>query len=717
MTIQSATNHTLAAVNALSADRLSVRLTDDWLAFESTEALLKHSETLSRQSPFELAWQLHPNALQAVQLGLDVRASNVHLLVLGEPGSFRTSLMQQALRQWQSQQKDRLPQEMVAVDGFSRTQQVRLIPLPAGSSETLSQTVERNLRRVQHEITLALNNKVEHKHVQAVIETFETQFSGMVKTLETPALPESLSAHFIAAIQDFKQLFVDWQPSGQAEGDPVLESLLSDAGLGRYRVNCLVSHAINSVQPVVLLEDEPGLNTLFGGVESASEQGAPLFSRLRAGSLLRANGGVLMLHLRDLLADEQQGTQLIEKLYRVCRNGYLSLEDFNGSQLLINPIKIPLDVKLVLIASREDYYAMLDEQADLFRYFPIKVEFSENVKNSKENYQLLAGYIATQAKSMGDKGFTRAAVHQLIRVLHRLQEDQTRLSTRLNTLNQVMLESLTMANTADEVDASHVNATIARRDMRHRYIEGHVRDSIVDQELMINVDGEQIGQINGLTHVDLAEASFGSPIRISANCYPGLKGVVTIDREVTMSGPTHDKGVLIMQSWLQQHFANYAPLNFTASLVFEQEYEGVDGDSASCAELFALMSALTQLPINQAIAVTGGMNQQGEVLPVGGLNEKIEGYFRVCQAIGLNGKQGVLIPTKNTRHLMLNDEVIAAVEAGEFHIATMSRVEEGLMYLTDAFMEDINHHAAARLQWFKTMIENNKPGAKQKGDY
>lgn len=184
-----------------------------------------------------------------------------------------------------------------------------------------------------------------------------------------------------------------------------------------------------------------------------------------------------------------------------------------------------------------------------------------------------------------------------------------------------------------------------------------------------------------------------------------------------MSGPTHDKGVLIMQSWLQQHFANYAPLNFTASLVFEQEYEGVDGDSASCAELFALMSALTQLPINQAIAVTGGMNQQGEVLPVGGLNEKIEGYFRVCQAIGLNGKQGVLIPTKNMRHLMLSDEVIIAVEAGDFHITTMSRVEEGLMYLTDTFMEDINHHAAARLQWFKTMIENNKPNAKQKGDY
>ncbi len=710
MTVKSSSNNTLAAVNALPSDRLSVNVADDWLVFETTEELLKQSTTLSEQRPHQIAWQLHPTAWQAAQLGFEISAPNSHLLVLGEPGTCRTHLMHEVAQQWQIKTPLTSPLDWIAIDAFSSTHGAQVVSLPAGSAKAVCRSVERGLRQVQHQIVQALNTKVEKKHLQDIQTTFETTFASIATDLAV----ESLTDYFAGIQEDFKQLLEDWQSSGQAEGDPLLESLLSDTGLGRYRCQLLASHEANVNQKVVVLENAPSLSGLFGGVDSGD---GPLFSRLRAGNLLRADGGVLIIHLRDLLADEQHGSQIIEKLYRFCRNGYLTLEDHSGSQLIATPMTIPVNVKLVLIASRDDYYAMLDEQADLFRFFPIKVEFVENVKVSKAHYQLLAGYIALQARQIGNSAYSKAAVQQLLRVLHRLEEDQTRLSTQLITLNQVMLESLAMAKGAACVEASHVQAAVARRDQRHSYIEGHVRDSIVDQELMINVDGEMVGQINGLTHVDLAEASFGSPIRISANCYPGLKGVVTIDREVTMSGPTHDKGVLIMQSWLQQHFANYAPLNFTASLVFEQEYEGVDGDSASCAELFALISALTQLPINQAIAVTGGMNQQGEVLPVGGLNEKIEGYFKVCQAIGLNGKQGVLIPTKNTRHLMLNDEVIAAVEAGEFHIATMSRVEEGLMYLTDTFMEDINHHAAARLQWFKAMIENNKPSAKKKGDH
>lgn len=707
--------NTLAAVNALSKDCLSAVVSDDWLSFETTDDLLKASSTLAEQNPHQIAWQLHPNAWQAAQLGLEIKTANSHLLVLGEAGACRTSLMQEVVRNWQVDAAN-ATQDWVAIDGFSIVQGAEVISLPAGAAGPFCQSVERALRQVQNKVVQTLNAKVELAQLQAVQASFEKAVADLTEEVAELLAFEPVAAYFAAMQAHFKQLLADWQPSGQAEGDPLLESLLSDTGLGRYRVQILVSHPNNLKQPAVVLDDEPSLSSLFGGIDSAGD-GVPLFSRLRAGSLLRANGGVLILHLRDLLADEQQGPQLVEKLYRFCRNGTLSFEDHSGSQLLVKPINVPLNVKLVLIASRDDYYAMLDEQADLFRYFPIKVEFVENVKASKAHYQLLAGYIAAHAQSLSNAAFSKAAVQQLLRVLHRLEEDQSRLSTQLTILNQVMVESLTIAGDAETVDAKHVQAAVARRDQRHSYIEGHVRDSIVDQELMINVDGEFVGQINGLTHVDLAEASFGSPIRISANCYPGLKGVVTIDREVTMSGPTHDKGVLIMQSWLQQHFANYAPLNFTASLVFEQEYEGVDGDSASCAELFALMSALTQLPINQAVAVTGGMNQQGEVLPVGGLNEKIEGYFRVCQAIGLNGKQGVLIPAKNMRHLVLNDEVLAAVEAGDFHIATMSRVEEGLMYLTDTFMEDINHHAAARLQWFKTMIENNKPSAKHKGDH
>jgi predicted ATP-dependent protease len=254
-----------------------------------------------------------------------------------------------------------------------------------------------------------------------------------------------------------------------------------------------------------------------------------------------------------------------------------------------------------------------------------------------------------------------------------------------------------------------VKAAIGRRYARHSYIEGHMRDSIVDNELMITIQGEVVGQINGLTHIDLAEASFGSPVRISANCYAGRRDVLTIDREASMSGPTHNKGVMILQSWLHANFAQFNPLNMTASLVFEQEYSGVDGDSASCAELFVLLSSLSELPIKQGIAVTGALNQHGEVLPVGGLNEKIEGYFRVCKEIGLDGTQGVLIPERNMRHLVLADEVVDAVAKGQFLIMTMNNVGEGILQLTGQPLDEVNRLAAETLRSFKMLLEQNLP--------
>jgi predicted ATP-dependent protease len=295
--------------------------------------------------------------------------------------------------------------------------------------------------------------------------------------------------------------------------------------------------------------------------------------------------------------------------------------------------------------------------------------------------------------------------------MHRLEEDQTRLSTEFAVLEKLMLESAAAASLREAklVDVEDVKAAISRRYARHGYIEGHMRDSIVDNELMITVQGEAIGQINGLTHIDLADASFGSPIRISANCYAGRRDVLTIDREVLMSGPTHDKGVMILQSWLHTNFAKLNPLNMTASLVFEQEYNGVDGDSASCAELFVLLSALSKLPIKQGIAVTGALNQHGEVLPVGGLNEKIEGYFRVCKDIGLDGTQGVLIPGRNVRHLILADEVVEAVAQGQFHINTMNNVAEGILLLTGHTLEAVSVLATETLASFKLVLEQNLP--------
>jgi predicted ATP-dependent protease len=528
---------------------------------------------------------------------------------------------------------------------------------------------------------------------------------------------DKIPVHYFNALQqDILDTLEAWQPNLGAEGETNLEALMNESFFGRYRTNLLVEHHTGQHAPV-LYDNDPSLQSLFGGIESASEaSNIPDFMRLRAGNLLRADAGTLLLHLRDILADEQNGSHILEKLHRFLRNGALQIEDLTssssqGSSLINAQAAIPVSVKIVLIATREDYYELLGITPDFFDYFPIKIEFADQVKANAEHYAAYASFIAYKCQQHHCRHFTAEAVAGLLQAMHRLIEDQTRLSTKFGVLEKLLLESSVAAEQrgATLVAIEDVKSAIQRKYARHSYIESHMRDSIVDKELIISVHGESIGQINGLTHIDLSEASFGSPVRISANCYAGSRGVLTIDREVSMSGPTHDKGVMILQSWLHSNFAQLNPLNMTASLVFEQEYSGVDGDSASCAELFALLSSLAQLPIRQGVAVTGALNQHGEVLPVGGLNEKIEGYFRVCKEIGLDGKQGVLIPERNMRHLMLSDEVIHAVSNGQFHVTTMNNVADGIQHLTGRSLQELNGLAETALRGFKQTLESNLP--------
>jgi predicted ATP-dependent protease len=713
----------IAVVDHLPPESLTINIPSQGFSFAHTGDLL--STINEDQSSIVPAWILQSEAKQAAQFGLSIKQKGFNILALGEPGTGRSTLMLNAMREVADACKSdhsqiTMTSDLIALYQFNSNGKPLFLTLNAGHGVELKSALDAFIRKMGKLLTSLVDDKVN----EAILSPIKANISSSLKTLadELPfvATTPALLNHLSAIEKDMLDYLNAWQPSLNSDADNHIDQMLSETFMGRYRVNVLVANDPSSQIPVIV-DYDPSLQSLFGGIEAGGESNQPPeFMRLRAGHLLRADGGFLLLHLRDILADEQNGEQILEKLHRFCRNGYLQIEDLSGGGQGVGVVSaqanIPVNVKIVLVTTREDYYEMLDEKADLFNFFPIKVEFSENVKANQANYNAFALFVAQKCVELKGQHFTAEAITGLLQAMHRLEEDQTRFSTNLGVLEKLIIESITIAQHAKSefVALSHVKAAIARRYKRHSYIEGHIRESIVDQELMINVHGEAIGQVNGLTHIDLADASFGSPVRISANCYAGARGVVTIDREVTMSGPTHDKGVMIMQSWLQQHFCQFNPLNFTASLVFEQEYNGVDGDSASCAELFALMSSLTQLPIKQSIAVTGAMNQHGEVLPVGGINEKIEGYFRVCQDIGLNGKQGVLIPTKNTRHLILSDEVIQAVKDNQFHIATMSRVEEGLMYLMQTFMETINDQAIARLQQFKEIIESNRPIQKNK---
>ena len=451
-------------------------------------------------------------------------------------------------------------------------------------------------------------------------------------------------------------------------------------------MNLVVDNAGRSGAPVIV-EDNPVFHTLFGRVEYQAEEDVMMtdFSRVRAGSLIRAHGGFLLLHLRDLMTDEL----VWEKLRRFLRCGRVQIEE-PGSMLMpmaavsLHPEAVDVEVKIVLIGSVEDYYGLQEADPEFARHFRVKVDFAESFPASDDTRNASALYVSHTCRKLGLPHFTAAAVARLLEDSHREVDDQSRQSAIFARTEALVAESaaLCRARGAALVDAVDVDAALAARRQRHDYPEQRLRESIAEGERLISLQGERVGQINGLTQIDLGDWRFGLPVRVTAHSHAGTRGLLNIEREVEMSGPIHDKGVLILHSHLSALFAHLAPLALNASLVFEQEYHGVEGDSASCAELFALLSALSGLPLRQGLAVTGALNQHGEVLPVGGINEKIEGWFRVCEAAGLDGQQGVLIPERNRRHLMLEPAVVNAVAQGRFHIHTARHVGEGLELMT-----------------------------------
>ncbi|WP_228768100.1 Lon protease family protein [Limnohabitans sp. DM1] len=458
------------------------------------------------------------------------------------------------------------------------------------------------------------------------------------------------------------------------------------AVLALFSVNVAVdNHALQGAP--VIREDNPVFRVLFGSIEYESDDGDLMtdFSRIRAGSLLKAHGGFLMLHLRDLLADPP----VWEKLRRFMRSGRLQIEEPGMmyapvAAVSLEPEMVDVAVKIILIASVEEYYAVQEGDPEFARRFRCKVDFAESFLATPESAHATAVFVAHTCRRLELLHFSAEAVAVLIEQTHREADDQARQSAIFALSEALVLESsaLARARASTSVQACDVWAAMQARTHRLNYPEQRLQETIADGERLLQVTGEQVAQINGLTVVDLGDYRFGFPVRVTARTCAGEEGLLNLEREVELSGPIHDKGVLILHSYLSALFAHIAPLAMNASVVFEQEYIGVEGDSASCAEFYALLSSLSALPLRQGIAVTGAINQHGQVLPVGGINEKIEGYFRSCECLGLDGQQGILMPRRNVRHLMLDRRVVSAVAEGRFHIYTADRVAEGMSLLT-----------------------------------
>lgn len=350
----------------------------------------------------------------------------------------------------------------------------------------------------------------------------------------------------------------------------------------------------------------------------------------------------------------------------------------------LKPEPIPLDLKVIIVGDEQIYQTLLAVDYDFRKLFKIKVEFEDSSDNTAENMNKLAKFIHGFCEQEELPHLDPSAVAKIMEYSSRLADSQDKLSTRFNDLAQIIGEAATWAkmNKAKVVTAEFVNMALSERSNRIKKYDSMYTEMIKENTLLIDTSGAKVGQINGLTVMNIGDYSFGKPVKITANTYTGKSGVINIEREVDLSGSTHSKGVYILSGYLGEKFAQDIPLSLTASICFEQLYNGVDGDSASSTELYAILSSLSGIPINQSFAVTGSVNQKGEIQPIGGVNEKIEGFFQICKMRGLDGSHSVMIPIQNKKNLNLSDEVVEAVKNGKFHIYAISNIDEGIELLT-----------------------------------
>jgi predicted ATP-dependent protease len=447
----------------------------------------------------------------------------------------------------------------------------------------------------------------------------------------------------------------------------------------------VVGHHISGGAPVVF-EPHPTYDNLFGRIEYSTDQGAlyTSYRQLRPGALHRANGGFLILEAEKMLGEPF----VWDGLKRALQSRKLKMESPLGelgrvATVSLTPQVIPLNVKLIIIGSRQLYYALQDHDPDFQEMFRVLVDFDEDMPMVDENLEQFAQLLRTRTNEEGMAPLTSDAVARLATYSARLAENQSRLSARIGDLFQLVSEADFIRQLANDemTDAGHIERALKAKATRTGRVSQRVLDDMLAGIILIDTEGAAIGKCNGLTVLEVGDSAFGMPARISATVYPGGSGIVDIEREVNLGQPIHSKGVMILTGYLGSRYAQEFPLAISASIALEQSYGYVDGDSASLGEACTLISALSRTPLKQCFAITGSINQFGEVQAVGGVNEKIEGFFRLCEARGLTGEQGVIIPRANVATLMLDERVLQAVESGLFNVYAVSQADEALSLL------------------------------------
>ena len=549
--------------------------------------------------------------------------------------------------------------------------------------------IQSSLELVQDRLSLALRamgklgqemkkeykKRVENQAARVVARQMETMADTFVNSPGVERYLKAIQNDIIENIAVFMEA---------GNGHPKEDFLLmADNLVARYEVNVLCDRKNEKGAPVIF-ETSPGFQNLFGKIENNPGTGPSDFSKVRAGSVLKAHKGYLVLEVDPLLMN----AHIWETLKSTLQNRALNIEDLpdqTGMGTMLKPLPIPVDVKVILLGRYEPFRALQQADAKFNKIFKVRADFDFEADLTRENEEKYTRFIARTCRTEKLRHLTPCGVSAILEYGSRMVEDKNKLSLRFGVLTGVLKEADYWAkkDDSDVVTRKFVLRALNAHRFRHNLYEEKVQQGFDDHSILLDVAGTMTGQVNALAVYSMGEIAFGRPTRITAESYMGVPGIINVEHEADMSGQTHDKGVMIIAGYIGRMFAQDYPLSVSISITFEQSYDGIDGDSASSTELYAVLSSLSNLPIRQGIAVTGSVNQKGEIQAIGGVNEKIEGFYDVCVKKGITRDQGVMIPLANVKNLMLRQDVIRAVEKGEFHIHGVASIEEGLEVLMD----------------------------------
>ena len=588
---------------------------------------------------------------------------------------------------------------------------IGIVPVRAGKPvsqeeyDTLPPTVKKKFEQSRETVRSALDkagkqvNELEAATLDELKklrdDTVHYAMGGLISTLTSRYQDQPDVIRYLEDLKDDilenTELFTVGGTEQPQKKDPDSPPSLAESGLPdllyrRYQVNVIVDNSELKGAPVIT-EDNPTVTNLLGRIENEAKFGtlSTDFTLIKGGSIHRANGGYLILGARELLTSQLS----YEGLKRALQSGSIAIEETGqrlgiASTKSLTPQPIPLNVKIVLAGDHQIYQALYVADPDFGLLFKVKAHFDDTIERSDENMNTYGRFVHTLCEKESMNHLEAAAIAKVVEYGSRLAEDQTKLSTKFPEIADLVREANLYA-TQDEskyIKDSHILKALQEKIYRSNLLDEKTKEMIERGVILIDTSGTKTGQVNGLSVISLGDFDFGQPSRITVSVGLGREGVIDIERQARLGGQTHTKGVLIISGYLEDKYARDRPLSVSCRLVFEQSYGGVDGDSASSTELYAILSALSDLPIKQNFAVTGSVNQKGVVQAIGGVNEKIEGFYHTCKAKGLNGDEGVLIPKSNVQHLMLSEEVVEAVKQGRFHIYPVATIDEGIEILT-----------------------------------